>query len=112
MFPFSSYTFSPEKDIPALTGKTIIITGGNSGLGLESLIQLAKHSPSKIYLCARSKEKYDAAMKHIAESGVSEPGKFVHFLELDLQSLASVRKSAETFVSENSRLDVLMNNAG
>lgn len=95
-----------------MEGKTIIVTGGNSGLGLESLIQMAKHSPSKIYLCARSKEKYDTAMKHIAESGVPDASKFVHFLELDLQSLASVKKSTETFITENHRLDILMNNAG
>ena len=112
MFPFSSFSFNPDKDIPSLEGKVIIVTGGNSGLGLESLIQMAKHSPSKVYLCARNKEKYDTAMKHIAESGVPEATKIVHFLELDLQSLASVKKSAETFKAENQRLDILMNNAG
>lgn len=112
MFPFSSFRFNPDKDVPSLEGKTIVVTGGNAGLGLESLIQMAKHSPSKVYLCARSKEKYDTAMKHISESGIPDAGKFVHFLELDLQSLASVKKSAETFNAENQRLDILMNNAG
>jgi len=81
MFPFSSFAFNPEKDIPSLEGKIIVVTGGNSGLGLESLIQMAKHSPSKVYLCARTKEKYDAAMEHVSKSGVPDAAKIIHFLE-------------------------------
>lgn len=111
MFPFSSFSFNPDKDIPSLEGKTIVVTGGNSGLGLESLIQMARHSPSKVYLCARTKEKYDTAMNHVSKT-VPDAGKFVHYLELDLQSFAAVKKSAETFKAENHRLDILMNNAG
>jgi NAD(P)-dependent dehydrogenase (short-subunit alcohol dehydrogenase family) len=111
MFPFSSASFAPETDIPLLVGKTIVITGSNGGLGYESLIHLAKHSPSKIYLCARSQEKYDNAMKGIS-AAVPDAPNFVKYLELDLASLASVKKAAETFNAENDRLDVLMNNAG
>jgi NAD(P)-dependent dehydrogenase (short-subunit alcohol dehydrogenase family) len=111
MFPFSSASFAPETDIPLLTGKTILITGSNGGLGYESLIHLARHSPSKIYLCARSKEKYDNAMNGIS-AAVPGAANFVKYLELDLASLASVKKAAETFFAENDRLDVLMNNAG
>jgi NAD(P)-dependent dehydrogenase (short-subunit alcohol dehydrogenase family) len=111
MFPFSSASFAPETDIPLLAGKIIVTTGSNGGLGYESLIHLAKHSPSKIYLCARSKDKYDNAMKGIS-AAVPDAPNFVKYLELDLASLASVKKAAETFNAENDRLDVLMNNAG
>jgi retinol dehydrogenase 12 len=97
--------------MPSLAGKVLIITGANAGLGYESLIHLAKHSPDKIYLCARSKAKYDAAMQGIT-AAVPNAASLVHYLELDLTSLSSVAAAAESFAAENSRLDILMNNAG
>ena len=111
MFGFSSAPFKPEKDIPSLAGKVLVITGANAGLGYESLIHLAKHNPDKIYLCARSKAKYDAAMKGIT-AAVPNATSIVKYLELDLTSLSSVAAAADNFSAENSRLDILMNNAG
>lgn len=108
---FGSSSFKPDRDIPSLAGKVLVITGANGGLGYESLIHLAKHKPDKIYLCARSKAKYDAAMKSIT-AAVPEAASFVKYLELDLTSLASVAAAADAFSAENTRLDVLMNNAG
>jgi NAD(P)-dependent dehydrogenase (short-subunit alcohol dehydrogenase family) len=101
--------FNPSKDIPDLTGKVIIVTGGNNGLGKESILQLSKHNPSKIYLCARSSSKANLAIKSI-KSVV--PNTNIIFLELDLASLASVKNAAETFLADNTRLDILINNAG
>ena len=111
MFGFSSHTFNPDKDTPSLAGKVVVITGANGGLGYESLIHLAKHNADKIYLCARSKERYDAAMKGIT-AAVPDANSFVKYLELDLTSFSSVAAAADTFNAENSRLDILMNNAG
>ena len=108
---FGGPTFDPVNDIADLSGKVIIITGANGGLGYESLIHLAKHKPGAIYLCARSKEKYDAAMEGITAQ-VPDAPKFVKYLELDLTSLSSVASAASTFLAANSRLDILMNNAG
>ena len=104
-------TFTPESDIPDLSGKVIIITGANSGLGYESVIHLARHSPSKLYLCARTLEKYEAAIKGIS-AAVPNASDFVEYLELDLASLSSTKKAAETFLAHNDRLDILINNAG
>ena len=108
---FFSQAYNPETDIPDLLGRIIIITGANGGLGYESLLHLARHSPSKIYLCARSQAKYESAMKAILQA-VPEARAWVHYLELDLASLASVKKAAETFLASNDRLDILMCNAG
>jgi NAD(P)-dependent dehydrogenase (short-subunit alcohol dehydrogenase family) len=101
--------FNPSKDIPDLSGKVIIVTGGNNGLGKESILQLSKHNPSKIYLCARSSSKGNLAIKTIKST---VPNVNIIFLELDLASLASVKTAAETFLAENTRLDILINNAG
>ena len=106
-----SPTYTPESDIPSLSGKVIIITGGNSGLGYESVIHLARHSPSKLYLCARTLAKYEAAVKDIS-AAVPNASDFVEYLELDLASLSSTKRAAETFLAHNDRLDILMNNAG
>ncbi|ERF75915.1 hypothetical protein EPUS_01281 [Endocarpon pusillum Z07020] len=107
---FGGPAFDPKK-IPDLAGKVILITGANGGLGYESLLHLAPHNPAKIYLCARSQAKYDAAMKGIT-AAVPNAASMVKYLELDLTSLASVKSAAQTFLNENSRLDILMNNAG
>jgi NAD(P)-dependent dehydrogenase (short-subunit alcohol dehydrogenase family) len=109
---FSFHTkpsFQPDKDIPDLSGKTILVTGGNIGLGKEAILQFAFHKPFKIYLGARNKEK---ALGAIAEIKKAVPHSNIIFLEMDLSSFSSVQAAAKTFLSENNRLDILMNNAG
>ncbi|KAL8784116.1 MAG: hypothetical protein Q9213_004175 [Squamulea squamosa] len=101
--------FSPDKDIPDLSGKVIIVTGGNSGLGKESVLQLAKHNPSRIFLAARTLSKAEAAIEEVKNA---VPSANLTFLELDLCSFKSVSAAAQAFKSQSSQLDILMNNAG
>ncbi|KAK1688942.1 retinol dehydrogenase [Colletotrichum godetiae] len=103
--------FSPEKDIPDLAGKVIIVTGGSSGLGKESVIQLAKHNPAAIYLTARTEARGNAAIKEVEQAVPAAKNK-IKYLELDLGSFASIKKSADAFLTASDRLDILMNNAG
>ena len=105
------HDFDPDKHIPDLSGKVVIVTGANAGCGKETVLQLAKHSPGRIYLAARSKAKYDDAMKAVA-AATPNASEFVRFLELDLASLASLKAAADKVISENDRLDLLVNNAG
>ncbi|KAK5051897.1 hypothetical protein LTR84_002700 [Exophiala bonariae] len=105
------HKFDPDKHIPSLTGKVIVVTGGNSGCGKETVLQLAKHNPKRIYLAARSKAKYDDAMKAIT-AAVPNSSNFVTFLELDLASLESVKNASDIVLRECDRLDILVNNAG
>lgn len=62
---------------------------------------------AKVYLAARSKEKADKAIAALKE----ETGKEAIFHELDLTDLAAIKKSAENFLSKESELHVLFNNA-
>ncbi|KAL2871696.1 putative short-chain dehydrogenase/reductase family protein [Aspergillus lucknowensis] len=102
-------SFRPEQDIPDLSGKVVLVTGGNAGLGKETIRQILKHSPQKVFLAARSEEK---AANAIAELKSSTPDASITWLPLDLSSTKSVQNAAEKFKSEASRLDILILNAG
>ena len=89
-----------EKD---LTNLVIIVTGANSGCGLETSRQLVKQGATVILAC-RSPERGEAAAKDVGGGGV--------FLPLDLASLESVRNFSKEFQTKYDRLDALINNAG
>jgi retinol dehydrogenase 12 len=105
----SPIKFDPRVDIPDLTGKVILVTGGNVGLGKQSILEFAHHKPAQIWLAARNPQKAQAAIDDIKKQVPDAPLKF---LELDLASFASIRKAAATFLAESGRLDILMLNAG
>ena len=91
-----------------LDGKTVVITGGNSGIGKETAVDLARRGARVIIGC-RNLQKGKEALKEIKErSGNSN----VFLEELDLASLKSVRTFADKILSLESRVDVLINNAG
>jgi NAD(P)-dependent dehydrogenase (short-subunit alcohol dehydrogenase family) len=90
-----------------LAGRRILITGGNSGIGLEAARVLAKHGASVVIAC-RNLDKGQQAVDDIrASTGVQ-----VALLELDLADLGSVAAAADAYVEGHGRLDVLINNAG
>ncbi|KAJ5689230.1 Short-chain dehydrogenase/reductase SDR [Penicillium macrosclerotiorum] len=100
--------YNPDS-MPDLSGKVILITGGTGGLGAESARQLAQKSPAHIYISGRNAASADAVIQQIRQAGSKTP---VTFLPCDLASLASVKQAAETFLAQESRLDILMCNAG
>lgn len=91
-----------------LDGKTVLITGGNTGIGKETAIDLAKRGARLIIAC-RSKDKGESAVIDIKNQSRNED---VHFRLLDLASFASIRYLAEGIVKSEARLDILINNAG
>lgn len=91
-----------------LTGKTAIITGGNSGIGLEAAKVLARRG-AQIVLAVRNTEKGTIAQKRISNNS---PGARVEVMNLDLADLQNVRSFAEKFKSRFHSLDLLINNAG
>ncbi|KAH8818753.1 NAD(P)-binding protein [Flagelloscypha sp. PMI_526] len=95
-------------DIPDLTGKVAIVTGGNSGIGYHTVKALLEHN-AKVYLAARS---HDKAMKAIEKLKNETNGKEAIFLQLDLGSLPQISRAAEEFRKKESQLHILINNAG
>jgi NAD(P)-dependent dehydrogenase (short-subunit alcohol dehydrogenase family) len=93
-----------EADIPDQSGRTVLITGANSGLGLRSAKVLAGMG-ARVLMGCRSAERGRAA--------VAQVGRNAELVELDLADLASVRKAAaEVRDRTGDKLDILMNNAG
>ncbi|KAI0066977.1 NAD-P-binding protein [Artomyces pyxidatus] len=94
-------------DIPDLTGRVAIVTGGNTGIGKETVRQLLTHN-AKVYLAARSRIKAEDAIDALKE----DTGKEALYLELDLADKAKVRKAAKEFLDKESELHMLFDNGG
>ncbi|KAJ0114144.1 hypothetical protein J7T55_007978 [Diaporthe amygdali] len=105
MFP-GAPTFT-EKDAPNLGGKVYIVTGSTSGMGLE-LARMLYSKDAKVYIAAREEGN---AIANIQKAEPTSKGELV-FLHLDLADLNSVKASAERFLSAETKLHVLFNNAG
>ncbi|MDR3652115.1 MAG: oxidoreductase [Paludibacter sp.] len=95
-------------DIPDLRGKTIIVTGANSGLGFESVKAFAGKGANIIMAC-RSVDKGEKAKKQILRIYKTAT---IQVMELDLADLSSIRNFVSNFKQNNAHLDVLLNNAG
>ncbi|KAE9380172.1 putative oxidoreductase,short chain dehydrogenase [Stipitochalara longipes BDJ] len=101
-----------EADVPSQKGKVFIVTGGNGAVGY-ALIKILYHTGATIYMASRSKEKAEKAIAALtSESPPPETPGQIKFLHLDLNDLLSVKASAATFASQESKLNVLWNNAG
>ncbi len=86
-----------------LTGKVAIVTGGYSGIGVETVRGLAG-AGAKVIVPARNREKATANLSDVVGD--------VAIMDMDLADLSSVRAFADQFASEHDRLDLLINNAG
>jgi len=95
-------------DIPDLTGKVIIVTGSNSGLGFEEAKEFARKGAQTILAC-RSMDKAKAALAQMLAAVPNAPAEIMH---LDLASQVSVHQFVSEFKKKYAKLDVLVNNAG
>ncbi|MBT6891110.1 MAG: SDR family oxidoreductase [Gammaproteobacteria bacterium] len=90
-----------------MEGKRVLITGGNSGIGIVTATALAQQG-AEVVLACRDTAKTTAALK-VINAGASTPA---INLPVELDNLESVRKLAANFLGRYDRLDVLINNAG
>lgn len=103
----ASATHWTPDDIGDLTGLTALVTGGNSGIGLETARVLARHGV-RLILAGRDHGKLDMA---VAELRGAQPDALLDTAVIDLSSLASIA-AATSRLAASERLDLLFNNAG
>ncbi|KIJ39343.1 hypothetical protein M422DRAFT_257960 [Sphaerobolus stellatus SS14] len=100
LFPPPS-TFDPLRDIPDLTGKVAIVTGGAVGIGYHTVLALLQKNV-KIYIATRSETKVNEAIRKLQE----ETGREAIFVHLDLADLASVRRAVRELANKEEKLDI------
>ncbi|CAJ1082644.1 retinol dehydrogenase 12%2C like [Xyrichtys novacula] len=91
-----------------LDGKTVIITGANTGIGKETAIDLAKRG-ARIIMACRSAERGQAAVTEVIEGSGNQN---VVYMKLDLADSKSIREFAEAVNKDEPKLNILINNAG
>ena len=111
-------TWDTIRDMPSLSGKVAIVTGGNSGIGKESVKHLVSHG-AKVYLAARTESKANSAIQElevevkrlISENAKDSDPRFsegeIVPLIFDLCNLKGCIAAAREFLSKEDRLDIL-----
>jgi NAD(P)-dependent dehydrogenase (short-subunit alcohol dehydrogenase family) len=92
----------------SMQGKVVVITGANTGVGLQTAIGVAAQGATTVLACRNQAKAEDAAHEVIRRTWNDD----VHTVSLDLADLASVRKAADDILTRWDRVDVLDNNAG
>ena len=93
-----------------LTGTVAVITGGNSGIGLQIALELARRG-AKVYLACRSSSKAEEAVSQLVSKVPASNGR-IKSLTLDTSSFTSIRTFAKAWESLDLKIDLLFHNAG
>ncbi|KAI1364048.1 hypothetical protein F5Y08DRAFT_307737 [Xylaria arbuscula] len=112
---FSQFFFIPpapltEANCPDQTGRVFLVTGGYSGLGFELSKILYQHN-AVVWIAGRSSSKAEKAIADIRAVAPGSKGQ-LKYLHIDLSDLTSIKPAVESFVAQETRIDVLVNNAG
>lgn len=106
----SSNTFDPDNNIPDLSGRVYIVTGGSTGIGFGIMAHLLQHHAQKIYLLSNKEEHASEAIEELRKWGNVD--KVVEWRQCNLQDFEQTRAVAEELKGELQRLDALVCNAG
>lgn len=110
--PSRKFTMS---EVPQLTDRVAAITGGQAGIGAEITVQLLLHGIAKVYVLARTEDKFVAARDEwAARPGLSadDVEQRTEFIKCDLDSIEATAQAAKALLAKIDRLDLLFNNAG
>lgn len=92
----------------SMKGKTVLVTGANSGMGLATTVEMARRGAHVIMACRSRQRGEEALAEAVRQSGSDQ----IRLMLCDLGSFASIRAFAEEFTAGYPVLDVLINNAG
>ncbi|KAF5235590.1 hypothetical protein FAUST_6958 [Fusarium austroamericanum] len=102
-------TFDPNNDIPDLSGKVFVVTGGSAGIGYGISAHILQHNPQKLYLLGKKQHHLDEAAEGLKKLGdISH----VEFVQVEFENLHQTDQVAKKLASELTRLDALVLNAG
>jgi NAD(P)-dependent dehydrogenase (short-subunit alcohol dehydrogenase family) len=104
---FGMKGWAPDR-VPALSGRTYVVTGGNSGIGFEASRLLSSRG-AHVIMASRNAARADAAVEAIK---AGQPEARVEYVLLELSSLASVRRAAAEIASRTETIEALILNAG
>ncbi|KAF3916123.1 hypothetical protein AA313_de0201881 [Arthrobotrys entomopaga] len=99
-----------EKDVPDLSGRVYMVTGGAGGIGLE-LAKILYSKNAKVYIVGRSEANGTTAVNLIKNEYPKSDGG-IEFLRLDLSDLTTIKPAVEKFLRKEKRLDSVVHNAG
>ena len=91
-----------------MNGKTVIVTGANTGMGKQTALELARRN-ARVILACRNEQAGERASQEIRSRARNEQ---VVFRQLNLASFSSIREFASKVLQEERKIDVLVNNAG
>ncbi|MDN5863651.1 MAG: SDR family oxidoreductase [Gammaproteobacteria bacterium] len=94
--------------LPDMTGKTVLITGATSGIGLEAAVMLAG-AGARLIIVGRNVAKTGIVLAEVAQRSES---KHINSMLCDFASQAAIHRLADQFIARHQRLDILINNAG
>ncbi|KAF8313609.1 NAD(P)-binding protein [Clavulina sp. PMI_390] len=97
-------------NVPDLTGKVMLVTGGNAGIGKETARILLRRN-ARVYIACRSLTRAQAALDYL-KSSTGKTDDDLRVLSMDLGDLRTIKAAVDDFLSKESRLDVLFNSAG
>ncbi|KAM0261734.1 hypothetical protein ACHAPA_009628 [Fusarium lateritium] len=99
-------------EVPDLSGKVAVVTGGSEGIGYGVTHTLLDHGISELFVLSLSEEVVKGAKKSVAEELGQEKADRTEWIQCDLSNWAEVKKVAEQIKKSTDRLDILVNNAG
>lgn len=106
----SDQQFALEQ-IPSLTGKVAVVTGGSEGIGYGCTHSLLSHGVEKLFILSVSKDVVDGAISAVGKEMGDEVAKRMTWLQCDLSDWNQTKETAEKIIGMTDRLDILINNA-
>ncbi|KAL8702823.1 MAG: hypothetical protein Q9201_004012 [Fulgogasparrea decipioides] len=105
-----SQQFSLEQ-VPSLTGKVAVVTGGSQGIGYGCSHTMLKHDIKKLFILSTSKDVVDGAVNAVKEEMGQEAADKVQWLHCDLSDWVAVKAAADRIASQTDRIDIMISNA-